>query len=127
MLERVWRTGDPRACWWECKLIQSLEKERKRSCSVMFYSLQPHALWPTRLIHPRGFPGKNTGMGCHFLFQGLFPTQGSNPGLPHCRQTLYRLSHQGFPIQSLWRTIWRFLEKLEIKLPYDPTIPLLGI
>ena len=34
-------------------------------------------------------------MGCHFLLQGIFPTQGSNPGLPHCRQTLYRLSHQG--------------------------------
>ena len=39
-------------------------------------------------------PGKNTGMGCHFLFQGTFPTQGSNPGPPHCRQTLYHLSHQ---------------------------------
>ena len=34
-------------------------------------------------------------MGCHFLLQRIFPTQGSNPGLPHCRQTLYRLSHQG--------------------------------
>ena len=40
-------------------------------------------------------PGKNTGTGFHALFQGLFPTQGSNPGLPHCRQILYRLSHQG--------------------------------
>ena len=42
-------------------------------------------------------PGKNTGVGCHFLLQGIFPTQGSNPGLPHCRQILYRLSHQGSP------------------------------
>ena len=33
-------------------------------------------------------------MGCHFLLQGIFPTQGLNPGLSHCRQTLYRLSHQ---------------------------------
>ena len=40
------------------------------------------------------FPGKNTGVGCHALFQGIFPTQGSNPGLPHCRWILYRLSHQ---------------------------------
>ena len=39
--------------------------------------------------------GKSTGVGCHFLLQGIFPTQGSNPSLPHCRQTLYRLSHQG--------------------------------
>ena len=36
-------------------------------------------------------------MGCHFLLQGIFPTQGSNLGLPHCRQTLYHLSHQGSP------------------------------
>ena len=36
-------------------------------------------------------------MGCHFLLQGIFPTQGLNPGLPHCRQTLYHLSHQGSP------------------------------
>ena len=36
-------------------------------------------------------------MGCHFLLQGFFPTQGLNPGLPHCRQTLNRLSHQGSP------------------------------
>ena len=34
-------------------------------------------------------------MDCHFLLQGIFPTQGSNPGLQHCRQTLYPLSHQG--------------------------------
>ena len=33
-------------------------------------------------------PGKNTGVGCHFLLQGIFPTQGSNPSLPHCRQML---------------------------------------
>ena len=42
-------------------------------------------------------PGKNTGVGCHALLQGIFPTQGSNPGLPHCRQILYHLSHQGSP------------------------------
>ena len=39
--------------------------------------------------------GKNTGVGCHFLPQGIFPTQGSKLGLPHCRQILYHLSHQG--------------------------------
>ena len=43
------------------------------------------------------FPGKSTGVGYHFLLQGIFPTQGSNPGLLHCRQTLYCLSHQGIP------------------------------
>ena len=38
--------------------------------------------------------GTSTGVGCHFLLQRIFPTQGSNLGLPHCRQTLYPLSHQ---------------------------------
>ena len=51
--------------------------------------------WTTRLRHPWDFPGKNTGVGCHFLLQGIFPTQGLNLGLLHCRQTLYHLSHQG--------------------------------
>ena len=49
------------------------------------------------LLRPWDFPGKNTGVGCHFLLQGIFPTQGSNPGIPHCRQTLYRLSYQESP------------------------------
>ena len=43
----------------------------------------------------RDSPGKNTGVNCHALLQGIFPTQGSNLGLPHCRQFLYQLSHQG--------------------------------
>ena len=46
------------------------------------------------LLHPWDFPGKNTGVGCHFLLQGIFLTQGSNLGLLNCRQTLYHLSHQ---------------------------------
>ena len=69
--------------------------EVKRSHSVMSNSLRPHGLQPTRLLRPWDFPGKSTGMGCHFLLQGIFPTQGSNPSLPHCRQMLYSLSHQG--------------------------------
>ena len=46
-------------------------------------------------------PGKNTGGGCHAVLQGIFLTQKSNPGLPHFRQTLYRLSHQGSLIHLL--------------------------
>ena len=41
--------------------------------------------------------GKNTGVGCHFFLQGIFQTQELSPGLPHCRQILYHLSHQGSP------------------------------
>ena len=47
-------------------------------------------------------PGKNIGMGCHALLQGIFPNQGSNPGLPHCRQILYSLSQQGSPRVLEW-------------------------
>ena len=53
--------------------------------------------------------GKNTGVGCHALLQGIFSTQGLNSGLPHCRQILYQLSHQGSPTrkrggQNGWQT-----------------------
>ena len=50
-----------------------------------------------RFLHPWDFLGKSTGVGCHFLLWRFFPTQGLNPGLQHCRQMLYRLSHQGSP------------------------------
>ena len=50
---------------------------------------------PLRLVCLWDSPGKNTGVGCHFLLQGIFPSQGSNPGLLHCRQILYCVSHQG--------------------------------
>ena len=46
-----------------------------------------------RLLCPRDSLGKNTGVGCHFLLQGIFPIQGLNPGLLHCRQMLYHLSY----------------------------------
>ena len=48
----------------------------------------------TKLLRSWDSPGKSTGVGCHFLLQGIFPTQGSKPGLLHYRPTLYRLSHQ---------------------------------
>ena len=47
-------------------------------------------------------PGKNIGVGCHALLQRIFPNQGSNPGLPHWRQILYLLSHQGSPYISIY-------------------------
>ena len=54
-------------------------------------------LRPHRLYSPWNSPGQNTGEGSLFLLQGIFPTQGLNPGLPHCRWSLYQLSHQGSP------------------------------
>ena len=65
-------------------------------------SLRPHGLQPARLLCPWNSSGKNTGVGCHALLQGIFPTQGSNPGLPHCRWILYYLSHQGNPRILEW-------------------------
>ena len=59
------------------------------SCSVVSNSVRPYGLWPARLLCPWNFPGKNTGVSCHFLLQGIFPTQGSNPLLLNCRQILY--------------------------------------
>ena len=59
-------------------------------------------------VSPLGFsvrgdsPGKKTRLGCHALFQGIFPTQWSNPGLPHCGQILYHLSYQGKPRILEW-------------------------
>ena len=62
------------------------------SHSVMSDSLRPHGLYS-----PWNSPGQKTGVGSRSLSQGIFPTQGSNPGLPHCRQILYQLSHRGNP------------------------------
>ena len=49
--------------------------------SVVSNSLRPHGLKPARVLCPWDFPGKNTGVGCHALLQGVFPTQGLNPRL----------------------------------------------
>ena len=51
---------------------------------------------------PWNSPGQNTGVGSLFLLRGIFPTQGLNPGLPHCRWTLYQLSHKGSPETLKW-------------------------
>ena len=56
---------------------------------------------PGGLVHG-DFLGKNTGVGCHALLQGIFPTQGSNSGLPQCRQILNQLSHHGNPRILEW-------------------------
>ena len=61
--------------------------------------LWPHGLWPTSLLCPWYSPGKNTGVGCHFLLQGIFPIQGSNPTLsPALQADSLLLSHRGNPL-----------------------------
>ena len=84
----------------------------KWSCSVLSDYLQPHGLQPTRLLHPWDFPGKRTRVGCHFLLQAMFPTQGSNPVSHIARQKLYCLSYQGsLSYYSVIYTPWRFKEE----------------
>ena len=65
----------------------------------------------TRLLHAWDSSGKNTGMGCHFLLQGIFLIGESNPGLLcllHCRQTLYLLSHRGSTWAGCLTSLCRF-------------------
>ena len=59
------------------------------SCSVVSDSLRPHRYTVLGIL------GQHAGVGSLSLLQGIFPTQGSNPGLPHCRRILYQLSHEG--------------------------------
>ena len=68
------------------------EKWKSKSLSVVSTSLQLHGLYS-----PWNSPGQNTGVGSLSLLQGIFPTQGSNPGLPHYGQILYQLSHKESP------------------------------
>ena len=60
------------------------------------------SLWPHGLYSPWNSPGQNTGVSSLSLLQGILPTQGSNPGLPQCRQILYQLNHQGSPRILEW-------------------------
>ena len=101
--------------WWCCQWSESR--------SVMSNSLQPHGLYSQRNspdqdkvkvvqscltlcepmnCSPWNSPGQNTGVGSLSLLQGIFPTQGSNPGLPHGRRILYQLSHKGSPRMLEW-------------------------
>ena len=67
--------------------VSCVRAQSCRLCILMDCSL-------ARLPSPWDSPGKNTGVGCHFLLQGIFPTQGSNPGVLHYKQILYHLNHQ---------------------------------
>ena len=75
-------------------------------------TVQLHGLY--RLLHPWDSPGEHTGVGCHDFLQGTFPTQGSNPGLLHCRRILDQLSYQGGP---------RRVKRKGIRLKYPQALP----
>ena len=114
---RIFSSGSHRALWpstWNLaafKLVvtpvawplssrdeqRHLPSELSRSVKVLAIqwclTLRPHGLWPSSFLCPWNSPGKNTRVGCPSLLQGIFPTQGSNLGLPHCWPALCHLSH----------------------------------
>ena len=71
------------------------------SCSIASDSFVTSRTEPARLLCPWDSPFKHTEVGCHFLLQGIFLTQGLNLGLLYCRQILYHLSHQEIPFNVL--------------------------
>ena len=80
---------------WACKVDSVIQWKVKVKVILSYLTVTP---WTTDHQAPqRNFSGKNTGVGCHSLFQGIFPIQVSNPGLLQCRQILYYLSHSGSP------------------------------
>ena len=106
-------------CFQECSVLLcvsttlSLKVKVTQSCGLFATPWTAAHAAEDRLLCPQNSPGKNTGVGCRALLQGIFPTQRSNPypqHLLHRSQVFYPLSHLGSPEGS-----------------YDPTIPLLGI
>ena len=75
---------------------------RKKKWLLGYVWLWPHGRQPARLLCPWDSPVKTTGVACHDLFQGIFLTQGLNPGLLHCREILYHLCHQGSTKRHLY-------------------------
>ena len=91
-LGHLWRHG------WTQSLPHRVKSESEsESRSVVSNSLRSHGLYS-----PWNSPGQNTGVGSLSPLQGILPTQGSNPGLPHCRWILYQLSHKGSPRILEW-------------------------
>ena len=99
---------------FKCRIILKSHLTKYRSDSVMGIYIYSAAVFRCFWLcghmdcRPPGFsvhgdsPGTNIGVGCHVLLQGIFTSQGLNPGLPHCRQTLYQLSHQESPSILEW-------------------------
>ena len=81
-----------KAAWWNDSELKFWSQTESESGSIMSDSLQPQGLYS-----PWNSPGQNTGVGSLALLQGIFPTQGSNSGLPHHRRILYQLHHRESP------------------------------
>ena len=107
------RVSEHRMATWRCLCIPRLDKLHSPwlCCycrSVVSDSSRCNGLQPTRLLYPWDSPGKNTGVGCHFLLQGIVPTQGSNPRLLHCYVDSFSLKHLlGYcPAEDILTHLW---------------------
>ena len=97
--------------FWLCDLLTF----QSESCSVVSESLQPHGLY-----RPWNSPGQNIGVGSISLLQGIFPTQGLDPGLPHCRQILYQLSHSSVQFSSVTQSCLTLCNPMNCSTPCLP-------
>ena len=99
---------------WHMNIIASPNVWVLKKCQVLVTQLcltlcNPMDCSPPGSSVHGDFQGKNTGVDCHALLQGIFRTQESNPGLPHCRQILYHLSHLGSPWICVHPILFLFL------------------
>ena len=88
--------------YWQYRRIEKRKSASSHNCFDLVTKscpalLQPTDYKPSSLLCPWDFPGKNTEVGCHFLLQGIFPTQGSNPHLMHWQADSLPQSHIGSP------------------------------
>ena len=90
--QRLWKVLERTLC---CAVL--VAQSCPTFCDTMDCSLPGSSSWDS--------PGKNTGVGCHVPFQGIFPIQGSNPGLLHCRLILYRVS-KTLQFLTDWLGVW---------------------
>ena len=98
-------------------LLSCLKVLVTQSCRTL---CDPMDSKPTRLLSPRNSPDKKTGVSCHSLLQGIFPTQGSNLSFPHCGQSLSHLGHHVYLSTKGIRQFWIHL------LPPNPCFPWLS-
>ena len=87
------------------------------SRSVVSDSLRPRGLQPARLLWPWGLSRQGCGVDCHAFLQGIFPTQGLSPGLPHCRRILYCLSHRESESETASQSCLTLCDPMDCSLP----------
>ena len=98
-LPSEWQSWPLGVLSWRLAICRRINHRLKLIADIWWWK----SLSRVRLFRPHGLysswnsPGQNTGVDRHALLQGIFPTQGSNPGLPNCLKILYQLSHQGSP------------------------------